>query len=64
MSSVYQIKYLTHLNLSKNEISSLDSFNVKDTLNFLVELNVSGNKITKLEPIHAINLKRLNLNNN
>ncbi|EGR29281.1 leucine rich repeat protein [Ichthyophthirius multifiliis] len=62
--TITKIKYLTHLNLSNNQIDSLSVFNIPNTLNFLQELNLSGNKLTQLTPFKLRSLQKLNLNKN
>ena len=64
ISSVTCIKFLTTLNISNNEINSLDCFNLENELNFLETLDVSSNKIQKLTPIQVPSLKKLSLNSN
>ncbi len=63
-SSVTWIRYLTHLDLTNNNISSLEAFNHAEKLEFLEELNLSKNSLRRLEPIALRSLKRLNLNRN
>lgn len=58
------VKYLTHLDLSNNSISSLDAFAIPNTLEFLLDLNLAGNRITELVDINVKSLRKLNLGRN
>lgn len=64
VSGISSIKYLTHLSLSNNELSSWSVFQLKGKLEFLEVLDLSKNAFKNLEKLNLPALKKLNLNKN
>lgn len=64
ISILTEFPHLVSLNVSKNQITSLDVFKSEEKLLKLQFLNLSGNKIKEFTQISLPSLRKLNLNEN